>query len=71
VGRTLLLAKEHYLKVCVANTTNKSQLLSAGTLLGRPVALSTVEDDRQTLTAATRNTGTAETSFGNHRTGDE
>ena len=34
VGRTLLPPEHRGLKVCVANTTNKRQLLSAGTCLG-------------------------------------
>jgi len=71
VACTLLPAEERCLKVCIANTTNKphvimndGMLMPAGILLGRPVDVSTVEDDRQTLTAATRNTGYFRTSDG-------
>ena len=34
VGRTLLPPDENHFKVCVVNTTNRPQLLTAGTLLG-------------------------------------
>ena len=46
VGRTLLPPDDNHFKVCVVNTTNRPQLLTAGTLLGQPVAVSTIEDNR-------------------------
>ena len=44
VGRTLLPPEHRDLKVCVANTTNKQQLLPAGTCLGPAVSVSEVVD---------------------------
>jgi len=60
VGRTLLPTAERCLKVCVANTTNRPQMLAAGTLLGRPVVVSTMEDERPTLKTATQDAVNAE-----------
>jgi len=43
VGRTLLPADRHDLKVCVANTTSEPQSVSAGTCLGQAIPVTLVD----------------------------
>lgn len=44
VGRTLLPPNHRDLKVCVANTTNKAQVIPAGSYLGQAVPVSVMSD---------------------------
>jgi len=46
VGRTLLPNDRNRFNICVANTTRRPQLLAAGAVIGRPVAVTTCEDER-------------------------
>jgi len=66
VGHTLLPADGTNFKVCVANTTNKPQVLASDTLLGCPVsvAVDIVENKEQVsepTTPSTRNTESVST----------
>ena len=51
VGRTLLPPEHRDLKVCVANTTNKPQLISVGTCLGQAVPVIEVMDTEKGSTS--------------------
>jgi len=44
VGRTLFPTEHRDLKVCMANTTNKTQLIAPGTCLGHAVSAIVVSD---------------------------
>jgi len=45
VGRTLLPPSHRDLKVCDANTTNKPQVIPAGSYLGQTVPVTVISDD--------------------------
>ena len=45
VGRTLFPIEHRDLKMCMANTTNKTQLIAPGTCLGHAVSAIVVSDE--------------------------
>jgi len=49
VGRTLFPTEHRDLKVCMANTTNKTQLIAPGTCLGHAVSAIVVSDETPVL----------------------
>ena len=56
VGRTLLPTRQTRLNICVANTTHQPQPLAAGTTIGRPVLVRTIENQVQTTSNTTSET---------------
>jgi len=49
IGRTLFPTEHRDLKVCMANTTNKTQLIAPGTCLGHAVSAVVVSDETPVL----------------------